>query len=690
MISEFLNYSSDLLDKNSIHGLDSIYSITYFLFLKNNFFNESDINDLISKMNDNSNNELIKQTFEKINTSFEKKYNLDKYNFNIEIFSKMNDIINTMDYKKFKYDNIIFDTMEYFLKWENLVWVKEYMKYHRNPILTEWIYNLGKPNISGGQINENILDANLKIDSYFDSIVKHINNEKKPNQPINWNNNKNKIFGIQTNPIVRALNIMKLKQLTNENFTKNIMSDNVIISDFTTGPKNYDLIYCDLPIGLHNMIHANCCKKVKDLKLRGTKAEPLFLQLFMQSLNKNGRCVVMVPDSFLFSDSQQPIETRKYLIENFNIKKIIQIDENLFLGKNNRCSIIYFENAGKTTNIKFSKIKLNNEKIEELNILDLSSDKVKLNMFSLYYKNYESIDKSERIAYDKVSKFFIIDNKPLENNPDALILVLNKYYKSENSIQLVKSSDFTNHIDGNIYIWFKSPENNIFETQYLEFIIKNHYEYTVKGKMNQFDKDKILDLEVPILEPKIQIALKNYMLVTKNLIKAQIEEIKMYMELKKFLMDTIPSNQLVELVQLVEIFDSESIPEVSDNDYIIGVIKNSLSAGMVYLKRPNDDFSTNSHYIRIKDSRIKPNYLFHYLKHMESKIVELANLTAQPNLTKPVLAGIMVKLISMDEQNEVVTQAGDIDMSIQMKELANKKLKETDIITTVINLQKMH
>lgn len=686
MVPEFYNQCSELLDKMGIHGLDSIYPIVYFIFLKYNIFNESQINDFINKLNKNS-NETLSESFEKINSYLEKNYQLDKQKLNMDIFSKFDTIINTIDNKKINNNNIISDIMEFFLKWENLVWVKEYVKYHKNPILTEWIYNLGKPKISNGLINENILDGNLKINSYLDNIIKQINIENKQKQSINWVHNKNKIFGIQTNPIIRSLNIMRLKQLTNENFSKNIMTDNVIITDFTTGPKSYDLIFCDLPVGLHNMIHANCCKKIKDLKLRGTKAEPLFMQLFQQSLSKNGRCVVMVPDSFLFSDSQQPVETRKYLIENFNIKKIIQIDENLFYGKNNRSSLIYFENTGKTTNIEFSKIGLNNEKIEEQSIMMLHSDKVKTNMFSLYYKNHETIDKSNMIAYDKVSKFFVIDNKPLENHSDALVLVLNKYYKSDNSIRLLKSNDIT-HIDGNIYIWLKSPEKNIFETEYLEFLIKNNYEYAVKGKMNQFDKDKIMDLEVPILDPLVQNALKNYIMVTKNLIKTQTDEINMYLNLKKILMDMIPSNQSVELGELIDIFDDESKMEITNDDYIIGVIKNSLSAGTVYVKRHNENFSTNSHYIRVKDQKIKPAYLYQYLKHIEPKLIELSNMTTQPNLTKPVLAGLTIKLISLEEQNEIITQTGDIDSAIQLKQLANKKLKETDIITTIINIQK--
>lgn len=688
MTTPYLTQLSELLNKSGIHGLESIYSIIFTLFLKNNILNDIQTNDLFSKLNKQLSTENILDSFEQVNNNLENTYQIKKFNQNIDIFIKIYELINTIDFKKIDISNIISETMDFSIEWENLVWVKEYIKFHKNKILSEWIYNLVKPKISNAMLNEIVLDANLKINSYIDLIIEKIHKEKQINNTINWTTIKNKLYGVQIDPIIRSLNIMKLKQSTNENFSTNIMSDNIILTDFTVGPKSYDLIFCDLPVGLHNMIHANCCKRVKDLKLRGTKAEPLFLQLFMQSLNKNGRCIVMVPDSFLFSDSVQPIETRKYLMENFNIKKIIQIDENLFAGKNNRNSIIYFENTGKTTNIVFSKIKLTNGKIEEQSIMNVSPDRIKTNMFSLFYKNYEPIDKSEKVNYDKVSRFFTIEDKPLENNPDALILVLNKYYKSEQSIHLCKSSELPNHIDGNIYIWFKSPENNIFETQYLEFLIKTNYEYAVRGKMNQFDKDKIRELEVPILDSKVQTALKNYLFVTNNLIKSQTDEIKMYQELKKILMDSIPFNQMIELGKMTEIFDSEAKPEIKSGEIIIGIIRNSLAAGTVYIKKPDEPFSTNSHYVRVIDPQIKAGYLYHFMKHMEPRFMELANLTTQPNLTKPTLAGLPVKVISLEEQEGVISEMGELNMAIQMKEIANRKLKEKDIISTVINLQK--
>jgi type I restriction-modification system DNA methylase subunit len=89
-----------------------------------------------------------------------------------------------------------------------------------------------------------------------------------------------------------------------------------------------------------NMKHAECCERVNKLKIRGTKCEPLYLQLLMTSLKSGGLCAVIVPKSLLISDSSCHIETRKYLLKNFELKNIIEM---------NRTYIIYFENSGRPT-----------------------------------------------------------------------------------------------------------------------------------------------------------------------------------------------------------------------------------------------------------------------------------------------------------------------------------------------------
>ena len=55
------------------------------------------------------------------------------------------------------------------------------------------------------------------------------------------------------------------------------------------------------------------------------------------------------------------------LFVNFNVKKIVQIDDSFYHVKNYKNSILYFENNGKTESVEFSKIALNDNKVNEDN-----------------------------------------------------------------------------------------------------------------------------------------------------------------------------------------------------------------------------------------------------------------------------------------------------------------------------------
>jgi len=123
----------------------------------------------------------------------------------------------------------------------------------------------------------------------------------------------------------------------------NLYDTNPLLNNFYH--KGYDVIITRLPTNIHGITHAETCDRVKDLKIRGTKFEPLALQLIMKGLKKNGRACVIVTNSFLQSTSICAIETRKYLLDNYELEKIIEISNG------NNENVIYFKNSGKPTSI---------------------------------------------------------------------------------------------------------------------------------------------------------------------------------------------------------------------------------------------------------------------------------------------------------------------------------------------------
>jgi len=129
--------------------------------------------------------------------------------------------------------------------------------------------------------------------------------------------------------------------------------------------------------------------------IEGTKAEPLFLQLMMQSLNTDGRCAVIVPDGVLFNDAKLHKLTRKYLCNNVRLAKVISLEDGLFLNTGVKSSILYFINDGKTTEIEFCKIKILEGDINEELIIKVDIKDIEKNDYSLFVNKYNVVEEEK-------------------------------------------------------------------------------------------------------------------------------------------------------------------------------------------------------------------------------------------------------------------------------------------------------
>lgn len=601
-----MNLTYTLLNDLNQYGLMSIYYMYLIvLILKKN------------KTLDNLSTDILKNKFG-INSDNILNYILDKNN---ELEFKnvtLNDIV------KFHFNN---DTQ---------LNIKEYYKYYNNKKLIKWIINLADIHD-----NQNILDGNVKINSFLDEVI-------------NMNVN---ICGYQTEKnIFDIINIHK--QINNNKV--NIYNNNIMIDDIN--PSLFDTIFLDFPHGYHNITHANCCNKIKKLRLRGTKAEPLLLQLVFSSLNKNGKAFLIVPDSLLFSDSIQSIETRKHLVKMFNVKKIVQIDEMFYELKGTKNSILYFENNGKTTNIEFSKISLVNDQVKEEPIINIPDNLFNYNSYSLYYKYYLETP-PVNVENKLVSDLFDFNS----NKSVGKIITLEKYYKNDSSIKISENKN------DNINI--SCRKDNYFFILYLEHLLKTKYDQVTKGKMMQFDVNKISNLSIPILSNDKQKAVINYLEITNKIVNSNIEKISMYNELKNCLLETIPGNNLIELSEVCSFYESSTGKE------LLGIIKNGQLAGSVYLP---ETLSSNSYYLYSDTFMIK--YIYYYLKFNESKLLELANRTTQANITKPVILALKIPNINIDNQKEIVDLCEKYDNDIKKYEFDNNNIKEKDIFTTILKL----
>jgi len=625
---EFISSMFVCLSNEGVHGIQAIQYIFSLLFVSFDIYKINNLKEYITDPVDIFVNKLSK---------IYDDYSLD-IDFDLDIITtKLWYLIKKINLRKINKLTFLDEIFRYYLENENLAIIKDYVKYYNNKLLTNWIFK--STNFTDDQ-NQSIFVANTKINSCIDNILEVANNNKSKNIT-NFNPNpSSKLFGHQHNKTIKNLIILNTLMNYNKNYLENFGSNDLLTEDINLPTKSFDLIIFDFPTGIHNIIHASCCNKIKKLKLRGTKSEPLLLQLIMCSLNKNGRAILIVPDTLLYGESIQAIETRKYLMENYNVTRVIQIDESFYISKGVKNSILCFENNSSTKNVKFSKITPKENIVSENTLKDVNIDEIKTNLYSLYYKNYENITKpTNKINSLKFNELF-----EFKTNDDEIhkgdIICLEKYYKNEQSIKISsdKSSDYEH------YIVQKTIDDTNFNLKLLENILRTKYLNLVKGKMNQFDLSKIKDIDFPVVPDSIKKSVCEYINITNQMIMDNNDKIVNTHKLKKFLIESISSDNLVELNKISKLCDKNG-----DLDgKVIGVIRNGLTAGNVYLLEDPKLASNNSHYLKINNINYLTDYVYHHLKNNESRLKDLANLNPQPNLSQTNLLNFTIQDIPIN------------------------------------------
>ena len=656
-----------LFSKYGVVGIESIQHLILFvvIFNINLLFPENKSIDVLNLYN--SDTESFKNIILSIKNELNIKLNIFNFDINDTFFDIHDKIITIFkNYNSINFDCFFDDVFKFYINTENLSISKDYAKFYNNKVLSKWLYNFAKPKIDKNC--EVILEGNLKINS----IINNFNNNDK-------NYYTDNVFGVSNKNIISDVNVLQLYIKSKFIFTKNITNNDVLINDFNSSKKTFDVIFYDFLQGVHNIIHANCCKKIKNLKIRGTKVEPLLLQLIIGSLNKNGRAYLIVPDSLLFSDSIQHVETRKYLLENLCVNKIIQIDEQFYFNKGIKKSILFFENKNKTTKVDFSKISICGEEVEETYLNSFDIDKIKNNLYSLYYKNYQTDLSNKSIEFKYVSDLFNFSNDKINNTN---YIGLSKYYKNETSIKYVNNSE-TEKFETIIYIDEKLNPNiksNIFMLKYLKNNLKNKFEQFTKGKMNQFDIDKIKSLKIPILSEETQLAVFNYLELINDITKCNLNKICMINKMIDCVMKTIPLNNMIELSSISEIYEDNK------ECNLIGIIRNGLTAGTVYKINDISSISNNSYYITIKNNQYLYDFIYHWLLFNDEKLKELSNLTQQSNLNKSNLLSFKIPVINLEKQLDIISYCNDFETQINRYKLDNKAISDKDILSTVFKL----
>jgi hypothetical protein len=114
----------------------------------------------------------------------------------------------------------------------------------------------------------------------------------------------------------------------------------------------------------------------------------------MVSLNSGGRCAVIVPDGMLVNSAEHHCATRKHMLDNFNLKRIIKMRGQFFMNTTIQPSILFFEKTSKVTSaVEFWDVSVNeNGNCIETMILSVKRDKFD-DKYSFDLAKYQVVEK---------------------------------------------------------------------------------------------------------------------------------------------------------------------------------------------------------------------------------------------------------------------------------------------------------
>ena len=593
---------------------------------------------------------------------------------------------------------------------------------HRKVI--KFMIELCAPKVVNGHI-ETILDPSMGTGGFLTMATKYLNEH---NPDINWTVEQSNIIGFDISDSVQSLAYINLL-LENGELFENIVSQDTLHNDLIANNVHIDKvdnILANVPFGLKNIIHADCAKRIVDLKIRGTKAEPLFLQLIMLSLKENGRCAVIIPDGVLFNDAKLHTETRKYLIENMNLKKVIALDDDeFFMNTGVKSSILYFVNDGTTQEVEFSKIKLASGNLVEESLKKVKKADLVAKGYTLFINKYldNQIVKLAGVEYKKLGDFceFLPKSKrPAEFGKDEGDI---PFYTSSNKIKFCDEADYNQEsiiigTGGNANIKYSrmfscSADNFIIKSIQQQIMIKYLY-YYLHSNLNllsslfqgttikHLGKQSLIDLEIPIPPLAIQQQIVSILDNTYSIINTNKEQIARYEAQKQALIWSSTLNCSVK--KLKELCENIKTGKNKTNDDKKGTLYPYYGTGGI--TGYTDDFITDGEYILLARNGTVGNILLVNGKSFPSDhmfIIKSQNIksiyylikylidftkysvgTTIMGISKTDLENIEIPIPSPEVQSSIVQQCEHIDSIITTLSKDNELLEADNLIQRIL------
>ena len=310
------------------------------------------------------------------------------------MFSKL-DKMNSKDI--FSQIDLIGDIYEHFINREGKT-MKDLGQYFTDRTLINYLVDMTRPILlENGQI-ETVYDPASGTGGFLTQYIHYYNK----NNSVDWSKNIDNIYAGDIN-----MNTYVLLKL-NLYFSTGYIGEKLVLGDSLTTDvpleSGFDVILMNPPFGVKGLKHKDMNSKIKDLNINGTKGEILFLQQAMVNLKRGGRCCIVVPDGVLFNSTKMYKHTRKYLLEHFQLEKVIKVGEGEFFKNTGvKTAVLFFRNTGeKTLQVDFVQVNKVNGRIEEVPLLTVEMDKIMENDYSLNMNLYKEVVFGECNDFDMV------------------------------------------------------------------------------------------------------------------------------------------------------------------------------------------------------------------------------------------------------------------------------------------------
>jgi type I restriction enzyme S subunit len=528
------------------------------------------------------------------------------------------------------------------------------------------------------------------------------------------------IYGCETEKDTIKFGQCSLLLATGE-FNSNIQLCNSVCDNSFIGTKKFDVIFTNPPFGT-KMDYKDLEKRFnenRDSNSNGVNFKDvypidtnngacLFTQHCIYMLEDNGTCAIVLPDGELFTSNNFK-KFRKYMCDNVNIIKIINVSGKAFEHTAIKTAVIIFQNNGSTKNIEFLDIPDDCNSVKR--IMTIPINNIKNNNYKLSYSAY--IKKEERCYEDGVVVKTlgevcdidygtrIVKGKNIEGeypvygsgramfstntfNREGYNILVGRFALSQECVRFVNDKIFLN--DSGLTV--KPKKENLLHKYIGYYLLHNQnilYNLARGTAQKNLDIDEFKSIKIPI--PSIerqQEIVEECEQITKSIdtIKLRKEQLKSDGILfkkyyKKNVLDEIYKNS--EVKTLGEVCDikcgnhSTKKCKFIEGEYlIIGGGKQPIgkhneyncdentilcashgTAGYISMY-PVKTFLTMAFAFIENKQLINKKYLYYYLKSIEQHLISLGKGTAQPCISMDKLKSIKIPIPSLENQEKIV------------------------------------